>query len=137
MYIYIKRCLRCPLTCILCQFLALHDIFLMTINNEFMTRAWNHDPFSWFMYPWTSRSSGWQTERATNIFGKCWCPRCILHMSNTVSSQIVSAETILFWIFRCDYYSRVGNYSKEETINFLLFFIPNMKSNEVHKYLLY
>ena len=41
---------------------------------------------------------------------------------NTVFPRIVSAETILFLMFGC------GNYSKEETIKFLLFCLHNMNS---------
>ena len=39
----------------------------------------------------------------------------ILGLLGTVFQQIVSVETILFWKLEC------GNYSREETINFLTF----------------
>ena len=38
----------------------------------------------------------------------------------TVFPRIVSAETILFWKLEC------GNYSREETINFLIFCMPSI-----------
>ena len=72
-------------------------------------KTWNLFGYSFNFWNW--RASLWRN--VFTIFSTCQSFQSLSRY--TVFPPIVSAETILFWKLKC------GNYSKEETINLLVF----------------